>query len=56
LNGCAIVRLFAPRFAAPAGIRIDGARFRPVLDPRFRHEKRMKAVEWDDERGAGIGR
>jgi hypothetical protein len=23
--------------------------------PRFRSEKRMKAVEWNGERGAGIG-
>jgi hypothetical protein len=26
-----------------------------MLDLRFRREKRMKAVECDDERGAGIG-
>jgi hypothetical protein len=26
-----------------------------MLYPRFRREKRMKAVEWNGERGAGIG-
>jgi len=48
--------LFAPRLAAPAEIQIDGVGFSPMmLDPRFRREKRMKAAEWDGERGAGIG-
>ena len=56
-DGCAIAaRCLLRAWLAPAEIQIDGAGFRPMmLDPRFRREKRMKAVEWDGERGAGIG-